>query len=463
MYTGSELNPICQQFWATMTGPPPEMGGQTPYPPGSVLAQDDVRYVGDPVAIVLASSRYVAEDAADLVVVDIEPSAPVLGLRAAATNPELVHRELTSNVSATMPMPVGVEIDALFAGAAHLVTRTFSGARATNAPMEPRGIVVSYDRHRGEMEIRSATQSVHEVKVFVARLTGVPESHIRAVADDVGGGFGQKMMIMREEAAVIAAAFKLGTAPVKWIEDRRENLIASNQARPDEAKMTLAIDDEGHILAVNAHLLEESGPSPVVGRDRRSLSGSCPAPDILGFPGAHGLHQHRGKAAFRGPWAIETIAREQMMDAAARELGLDTLEFRRATSSPVRAAVHHPDRDGLDVMTPKRPGSSGGDAGLGGVPVQQADARERPAARSGTQRCVEPSAVAFGAYPPRARWSHRRSASAGAVGTGSHGHSLETTIAQVVGDHLGCDIDDVIVRQGGTPPSGLAPAGAAPR
>ena len=173
IYTGDDLNPTIVQYWASMMGPRIEMGGESVYPPVSVLAPGDVRYVGDPIAIVIATSRYIAEDAADLVDVEIDPLPPVLGLRAPITNTELVHPETESNVSQTMPMPEIPEIEALFANAPHVIARKFGGARATNVPMEPRGLTVQYDRYRGEMFIRAATQSVHEIKSFAGRLTGL--------------------------------------------------------------------------------------------------------------------------------------------------------------------------------------------------------------------------------------------------------------------------------------------------
>ena len=466
VYTGSDLNPLCQQFWATMTGPPPEMGGQTPYPPGSVLANDDVRYVGDPVAVVIASSRYVAEDAADLVIVDIEAEVPVLGLREAVASTELVHRELPSNVSVTMPLPSSPEIDGLFSSAAHLVTRTFRGARATNAPMEPRGIVVRYDRYRGEMEIRAATQSVHEIKAFAARLTGVSESHIRAVADDVGGGFGQKMMVMREEAAVIAAAFKLGTAPVKWIEDRRENLMASNQARSEEVELTFATDSDGHILAVKADFIEEIGAYPPSAGATAGLAiGVLPGPykiPVL-IPGCTAVYTNTvGKSAYRGPWAMETIFREQMMDHVARELGLDPIEFRRINligpdDLPYTTATQMV----LDAITPTE--TLDQVVEMIDVPafrIEQARARaEGRLLGLGVAGYVEPSAIAFGMLnsDPAVMTMDVSGKVQIRLGTGSHGHSIETTIAQVVATHLGCDIDDVMVIQGDTASSPVGP------
>ncbi|MET0579873.1 MAG: xanthine dehydrogenase family protein molybdopterin-binding subunit, partial [Ilumatobacteraceae bacterium] len=142
VYTGGDLNPLIGQLWSTIMGPPVELGGVTPYPPPSVLAEGDVRFVGDPVAVVIASSRYIAEDAAQLVVVDIDAQPAVLGVHRAAMDEALVHHETTTNVTARVPMPEIPALEEAFASAAHVFTRTFAGARATNVPMEPRGLVV---------------------------------------------------------------------------------------------------------------------------------------------------------------------------------------------------------------------------------------------------------------------------------------------------------------------------------
>ncbi len=466
VYTADDLNPMIQQYWASMMGPRIEMGGESVYPPVSVLAPGDVRYVGDPIALVIATSRYIAEDAADLVVVDVEPQRPVLGLREPITNTDLVHPETDSNVSQTMPLPEIPEIEALFANAPHVVTRTFAGARATNVPMEPRGLTVHYDRYRNEMLIRAATQSVHEIKAFAARLTGVPESNVRAVADDVGGGFGQKMMVMREEAAVIMAAFKLGSSPVKWIEDRRENLMASNQARSEEGDLTFAVDAEGHIMAVKCNFFEEVGAYPPSAGATAMLAigvftGPYKIPIII--PGCTAVYTNTvGKSAYRGPWALETIFREQMMDHVAREIGMDPIEFRRINiiqpdDLPFKTATEMT----LENITPSETLEQVVEMlDVDSFRAEQARAKaEGRLLGLGIGGYVEPSAIAFGVLnsDPAVMTMDVSGKVQVRLGTGSHGHSIETTIAQVVATHLGCDIDDVAVIQGDTATSPMGP------
>jgi carbon-monoxide dehydrogenase large subunit len=466
IYTGDDLNPTIVQYWASMMGPRIEMGGESVYPPASVLAPGDVRYVGDPIAIVIATSRYIAEDAADLVDVEIDPLPPVLGLRAPITNTELVHPETESNVSQTMPMPEIPEIEALFANAPHVITRTFAGARATNVPMEPRGLTVQYDRYRGEMFIRAATQSVHEIKSFAGRLTGLPESHIRAVAEDVGGGFGQKMMVMREEAAIIAAAFKFGIAPIKWIEDRRENLMASNQARSEEGDLTFAIDAEGHILGAKVNFFEEVGAYPPSAGATAMLAigvftGPYKIPVLI--PGCTAVYTNTvGKSAYRGPWALETIFREQMMDICAREIGMDPIAFRRVNLiNPDDLPYATATQMVLDKITPKETLDQVVEMiGVDAFRAEQAAAKAQGRILGlGIAGYVEPSAIAFGVLnsDPAVLSMDVSGKVQVRLGTGSHGHSIETTIAQVVATHLGCDIEDVAVIQGDTATSPMGP------
>jgi carbon-monoxide dehydrogenase large subunit len=464
VYTADDLNPTVQQMWASLLGPPVEMGGETPYPPANVLAPGDVRFVGDPIAIVIAESRYIAEDAADLVDVEIEPLPPVLGMHAAVASDQLVHRERDSNVSQQLPVPEVPEVEAMIAAAPHVITRTFANARASNVPMEPRGLIVHSDRHRGEMHIRAATQSVHEIKAFAARLVGIPESHVRVVADDVGGGFGQKMMVMREEATVIAAAHKYGLAPVKWIEDRRENLISSNQARSEEGTLTFAIDAEGRIIAAKVDFIEEVGAYPPTASATATLAigvftGPYKIPVLL--PGCTAVYTNTvGKSAYRGPWALETIFREQMIDICARELGIDPIEFRRINLiQPDELPYTTATQMVLEHITPKETLDQVVDMiDVDAFRSEQAAAKaEGRILGLGVAAYVEPTTISFGVLStdPAVITMDISGKVQVRLGTGSHGHSIETTIAQVVATHLGCDIDDVAIIQGDSSTSPL--------
>ncbi len=466
VYTAADLDPIGQQFWATMMGPPISMGGQSVYPPGNVLASTDVRYVGDPIAVVIAESRYLAEDAADLVVVDIDAEPPLIDVVEAASDERLVHPELGSNLISDSPPPEIPLLEETFATAAHVVTRTFRESRLTNVPMEPRGIVVQYDRHRNEMEIHAATQAAHEVRAYAARLTGLAESHIRCIANDVGGAFGQKVMVSRDETAVIAAAFLLAGPEVKWIEDRRENLLAANQARSEFVETSFAVDDGGKILGAKVHFYEECGAYPPGGGSAAGIamgvfSGPYKIPIVA--PASTAVFTNTcPKAPYRGPWAMETIAREQMMDHVARELVLDPIEFRRRNLIGPDDLPHTmPTQMVIDVATP----TETLDQVLEMVDVDAFRAEQADALAAGrllglgVAGYVEPSAIAFGILSTDvASISMDPSGKViVAMGTGSHGHSLETTIPQIVAEHLGCDLDDVVLVQGDTSASPSGP------
>ena len=466
VYSGADLNPRVQQFWHTILGPPPELGGQSKYPPVRPLADGDVRFVGDPIVLIIADDRYIAEDAADLVEIDIETLPPVLGMEYAATATDLVHREFTSNVVEHMPMPQVPQIDEMFAAAAHVVTRRFKQCRASNVPMEPRGIVVHFDRYAGDLQIWAATQSVSEWKSSAARLTGIAEPRVRVIANDVGGGFGQKMMVTRDEAAVIMAAHLFGDRPIKWTEDRRENLMAANQAREEMIDVTMAVTAEGNILGAKAYFWEDVGSFPggsgaTGGMAIGVFPGPYKFPVVL--PGMTAVFTNTvGKAAYRGPWMMETVAREQMMDHVAHEIGLDPIEFRRINM------IHAEDLPFTSCTTMVYDTVTPSETMEQALEILDVDAfrAQQQAARAegrllgmGVSVYLEPSAVAFGILS--SDQAIMRMDTTGkvlvAMSTGNHGHSLETTIPQIVAEHLGCDIADVILVQGDTASSPTGP------
>ncbi|HEX5586843.1 MAG TPA: xanthine dehydrogenase family protein molybdopterin-binding subunit [Acidimicrobiia bacterium] len=464
VYTAADMNDVSGPIHASAGGAPP-FG-----PPLLLLAADDVRFVGDPIAMVVATSRYIAEDACDLIDVDIEPTDAVATVEAAlADGAPLVHPELGTNALAQLAMP-DPELQEILDNAAHVVTRTFAMARTTNVPMEGRGIVATYDEYGGELRVWPSTQSPGELKAFASRVTGVGEHQVRIEFGDVGGGFGQKMYPTREEAGVVLAA-KLLRAPVKWIEDRRENLIAANQARHDVATLTMAVDAEGHFQALVFDLIEGVGSYPPGGGTAAGgmlvmlmMTGPYRIAKT-GFSCTTVFTNTCGKAPFRGPWAIETIAREQMVDEVAREIGMDPIELRR------RNVIHQSDlpyamTSGMlyDIVTPEETLEQA-------VEILDRDAfrAEQATARAdgrllgvGVSGSIEPSAVGMGPYATEQ--AIVRIDVSGKVevlmGTGSHGHSLETTIPQVVAEHLGCDIDDVVLRQGGDAPYGPGTGGS---
>ncbi|HEX4490241.1 MAG TPA: xanthine dehydrogenase family protein molybdopterin-binding subunit [Acidimicrobiia bacterium] len=426
------------------------------------LADGDVRFVGDAVAMVVAENRYIAEDACDLVELDIDPLPAVLDFETAASDTvNLVHPEKGTNVAQEAEFPRDAAWDDVVVRAAHVVTETFYQHRQTNVPMETRGIVADYDAASGELHAWMSTQNPHEARIAISRVTGIPDHLVRVTARDVGGGFGQKFFTPRDELVTALAARRLGRA-VKWIEDRRENLIASNHARVDRAACTIAVDADGHILGAYVDELEDCGAFPV------GSTGGVGAFVGMLFPGPYRIPLVRwkatavwtntcGRGAYRGPWMMETVAREQMMDAVARAIDMDPLELRRRnvihqSELPYTTAMGFE----YDVVTPEETLEQA-------IGIVDYDAFRTEQARAyrddgrllgvGIGLYIEPSSM--GAMDPLGTETATiRVQPSGKVivsmGTGSHGQGLETTMCQVVAEELGVDFDDVLLVQGDT-------------
>jgi len=461
VYTAAGLNEPGRPFWKTMTGPDPGTG----QPPHRLLAEGDVRFTGDVMALVVAESRYLAEDGAELVDVDIDPLPPVLDPAAAAGKGDgeagrvpLVHPELGTNVADELPAAPRPDVDAVFASAAHVITETFGQHRYLPVPMETRGLVASWDRWSDRLELVISGQGAHEVRLFYSRYFGIPEDRIRVLMGDVGGSFGQKVFPVNDEIAVVAAARKLGR-PVKWIEDRSENLIAGGHARDQSMRVSFALDADGVVLGARTDLTENVGAFPAGG------SGSMLLAAMVVFPGPYriGAFAATGRAyftntgsrcAYRGPWMIETTAREQMMDVAAAELGLDPLELRRRNViqpgdlpfttavgltyeaiSPAQTLEQAAELIGYDEFRAfqRQARADGRLVGIGlSVYIEPLGAPGILATEAATIR-IEPGGT-VNVY----------------MSTGSHGQSLETTLVQVVADHLGAALDDIHLIQGDT-------------
>jgi aerobic carbon-monoxide dehydrogenase large subunit len=210
-----------------------------PIPSPVALARGDVRYAGQPVAVVLADSRYLAEDGCDLVEVEYDPETPVLDMELAAGADVLVHPERGSNV-VSEARRWDDELSLAIHDALHVMTRTYRQPRQSHTPMETHGVIASWDAFDGELRIWCTSQRVHEVRATMGRVTGIAEQRIHVVQRDVGGGFGQKGSMRPEEIAAVLASCRSGL-PVKWIEDRQENLVAGGHARADRITVTMGL------------------------------------------------------------------------------------------------------------------------------------------------------------------------------------------------------------------------------
>jgi len=453
VYTAADLNPLVHE--TAVAGLP-----EGPFPPKYCLAENDVRFVGDPIAIVIAENRYLAEDAVELIDIDIEPQEPVLDVDAARNGDGvMVHPEIGTNTPQVIPLFGDPDLAEAFADAAHVVKDTIVMHRYVQAPMECRGIIADCDPYSDELTVWSGTQSVYGVQSLIAGLLGIGTNQIRVVQPDVGGGFGQKMAIMRDEWAVVLAAKLLGR-PVRWIEDRRENLTAAAHARDERMDLSIALDGDGGITAIQGEYIENIGAYQTMGS---SGMGAFIAPFLtnaykipkVGFASQAVYTNTCGKAPYRGPFLMYAVGIEQLMDTAARQLGVDPLELRRR--NVIRAEDLPYTLPSMLCFESITPAETLEQAALmidyeGFRAEQQAALEQGRYLGIGISLCVEPSGIAVGSMATEAaeiRMDYSGKVTA-AVGSSSTGMSVVTTMKQVVAEHLGCAPDDVNVIQGDT-------------
>lgn len=223
-----------------------------------VLARDEVAYVGEAIAVVIANSRHLAEDAAALVSIDYEVLPAIADVRTALyQDAPLVRDELSSNCLQNYTLSYG-DIDAAFSNADLIIEEQFSTHRGCAHPIEGRGVLARLDPANNELTVWSSTQMSHELHYTIALMLGQREDQLRVIAPDVGGGFGAKFMIYPEEIVIPAVTRKL-KRPVKWVEDRRENFLTSIQERDQFWTVSLAADKDGRILGIRGYMIHDNG------------------------------------------------------------------------------------------------------------------------------------------------------------------------------------------------------------
>ncbi|MBK3643103.1 molybdopterin cofactor-binding domain-containing protein [Streptomyces sp. MBT33] len=315
--------------------------GYTP-PRFAPLAADRVRFEGDPVALVVATGQAAAEDAALLVDVGYRDLPPVLDARGAAdgAHPPLF-ADLDANVLYREHRAYG-DVDAAFAGAARVVRHRLRQERVQNAPLEPRGGLASHDPGTGRLAYDVASQSPNSHRAFLSEVLGLDPERIRVrVPPNMGGSFGIKGGVYREDVAVCWASTRLGR-PVRWLEDRHEHLTAAGQARGEEIDVEVALDGEGDLLALRADLVVDQGAYPVppvasavfVAIVRCLLPNAYRVP-AYEFTGRLVLTNRTPYVAYRGPWEMATFAAERTMDLVARAVGEEPTDFRLRHLVPV--------------------------------------------------------------------------------------------------------------------------------
>jgi len=455
--TGHELN-----SWLKGDMHATDYLGHAAHAPLIPLVTDEVHFTGEPIVLVVARDRYLAEDAAELVDIDYEPLSPVLDYEIAvdSTDP-LVWPDRGSNIAERVGQPFDDELQHILDCAPHVITRTFRQHRQTPAPIETRGVVAEWSSN--ELRVHIASQFPNEARAVLSRITGVPPHQVRVIIGDVGGGFGQKAYLPHDEQIVVLASVALRRT-LKWIEDRTENLIASTQSRHEQMTVTMAVDDDGIILGASVDHMADIGAHPVF------TTGGGAVFVCMIFPGPYRIPKYRfrstsvftntcSRGAYRGPWQVESVAREGMMDAIARTIGVDPVEIRR------RNVLHADDlpyaSPGGMVIHSVSPSESLEHA-VEMIDYDEFRIRQRTVAEAG--RLIGLGIALY--VEPQPGGQHTtdgitmRVTSVGKVevaqASGDHGQGLTTTSAQLVADALGVDISDVIVRQGDT---AIAPHG----
>jgi aerobic carbon-monoxide dehydrogenase large subunit len=294
-----------------------------------VLAKARVRYVGDPVAAIFADDPYIAEDAADLLTVEIEELPPLVDAQAAPTEFSPGH----SSEAALIRQGYG-DVDAAFRQAAHVVELELTIGRHSGVPLETRGAIGRYDAARGILELHGAAKVPHRNQELLARMLGLPPSTIHVHESHVGGGFGVRGELYPEDVLVCVAA-KRFNRPVKWIEDRREHLIAANHSREQVHQVRAAVDANGVILAIDDRYFHDQGAyvRTHAARVVHMTAGILPGPYRVPAYRAVGHFRLTNKtpaATYRAPGRYETtFVRERLVDAIAHTLKIDRIELRR--------------------------------------------------------------------------------------------------------------------------------------
>lgn len=435
------------------------------------LANGRVAYVGEPVALVIADSRHIAEDAASLIEVEYAEEDPVVTIDDARRGSP-VHPGTDNNIAAQMgEEEIDEELDALLKGAPHLITHKVVHQRISQSPMETRGVVATRDGNE-ELTLYITCQSPHLVARWVSLALGLPQTAIRVIAKDVGGAFGLKNHPWKEEVAVILTALKFGR-PLKWIEDRYENLIGANQAREQEMVLQVAFDNDGKLIASHGDYSCNNGAYPHLTECNIAVhmfvwaAYKMPAYGFL----TRGWYSNTvGYAAYRGPWAMESLIRETALDKAARQLGIDPIEIRRRNlitlqDQPLMSCMSIP----LEDITPAECLDKLLEYfDVAGFREEQQAARKKGRYLGlGIATYIEPtgSAGAIGTMTGELAQVHIEPTGkvTATMSTHSQGHGTATTMAQIFADRIGVRYEDVTVFEGDSSRGGFSPGAAGSR
>ncbi|MFD9895732.1 xanthine dehydrogenase family protein molybdopterin-binding subunit [Amycolatopsis sp. NPDC059027] len=432
-----------------------------------VLARDRVRYVGEPIAVIVAEDPYAVEDGLEAAKVVYDPGTPVVSdEQALSPGAPLVHDEATANTLVDVSMFATEGIDDVFA-TAHQVVRVQAKTGRQNAlPLETRGAVAAWDDRAGQLVVHTCTQVPHQVRTVLASCLGRDERTVRVMVPDMGGGFGQKCVVGREEIAAAAAALRLGRT-VKWIEDRKDALTASFLAREQRYDARAAFDAEGRILGLDVEIVCDMGAYSCYPFTAgiEPLMASAEMPGVYQVPAyrvrARAVTTNKAPTApYRGVSRPQYVmVMERLFERAARELGLDPVEIRR------RNVITRFPYTGVNLIT-YDPGSYVESLNLCEKILRDEGWYDH---RSSSDRVL---GIGYACFSERTGYgsdafakrkmtvvpgydiAEIRMDTTGSVvvtsGTMSHGQSHETTMAQIVADELGLEFDRVQIVQGDT-------------
>lgn len=429
-----------------------------------LLAQDRVYYVGHPVAVVVATDRYLARDAAELVEVDYEPLPAVADPeKAIAPGAPAVHPEWPDNTAFTFHQEGG-DVEKAFREAEVVIKQRITSQRLIPTAMETRGVVAEWRQGEKSLNLYSSTQIPHLLRTLVAGILGMPENLLRVITPEVGGGFGSKLNVYAEEALMGFVAMKIGK-PVKWIESRRENFTTTIHGRGHVDYYEVAAKRDGTMLGLKLKLIQD------LGAYHQLLTPAIPTLSVLMMPGLYKFNSISADIigaftncvptdAYRGAGRPEaTHGIERMVDILAAELKMDPAEI-RLKNFVRNEEFPYPTPTGLTY-----------DSGNYAAPLKEAMARadypelrrQQQQARAdgrlmgiGLSTYGEICAMGPSAALPAGGWESAtvKIEPTGKVtvltGASPHGQGEETTFAQVAADELGVPLDDVMVVHGDT-------------
>jgi carbon-monoxide dehydrogenase large subunit len=459
-YAAADLAPLIAHPRLPLAFPEGKLAGDAmPY----ILAVDEAIYVGEPVALIVATSRYVADDAVDRAVIDYEVIPALVDPRdALAPDPPkaCVGVESTSTIFTRFPVAYG-DCDQAFATAVHVFRDTLFQHRGVAHPMEGRGLLVHLDPGTETLQVWASTQVAHELRDNICEMLHLAVDKVRVIVPHVGGGFGAKFMVYSEEIAVAAVAYAL-RRPLKWIEDRREHFLSAIQERDQYWQIEIAVDAAGVLKGVRGQLVHDQGAyAPHAITVPYNGASSLPGPYVLPSISIDVVIVRTNKPPVipvRGAgYPQGTFAMERMLDLAADELGIDRAEIRRRNLIP-------PERMPYRVGLINRAGAAveydSGDyakcqqKGLDAADYAGFAARQQAARAAGRYlgigfahglKCTGrgPYETATVRVAPTGRVL---------IYTGAHamGQGIETALAQICSDQLGVRVEDIDVTCGDT-------------